>query len=806
MSIVPAMAISLLMLKSYFLTAIRNLWRSKIYSAINISGLSVGLACCMLIMLFAKDEVSFDRFHAKGNRIFHIVTETKSPNGSTNKFGSTGNMPGPTFTREIPEVENFVRIQQGTFTLRHGTDVFDQDIFTVDSNFFLFFSFPLLYGNSTTALNNPRSVVLTEETAKKYFGTINPIGKTIDLKLRDQFEPFVVTAVAKDPPQNSSIRFSMILPYSTSDSKDDHAWMDFFLNTFVLLKQGANAGKIEAKMARSFHQNADAEIKADEQKYGPQGQFTYHLQPLLKMHLDKDYPPDNGLSNASNPIYSYILIGISSFLLLIACINFVNLTIARSLKRAREIGIRKVVGGNQKQLIVQFLGESYIICFFSFLLGLLLAKLLLPFFNELSNKALSFEYLLDVRLVLLFIGLFLVTGLLAGFYPALILSRFNPVKTLYGKYQFTGKNYLSKGLVVFQFTLSTFLIVATITFYRQTNYLTHFNLGYNDKNVVVVHAKALNQDQMALVKNELLKNSSITGVTADQGGRWITHAHVNNGLDLEFEFKYIDENYFPFFQIPILSGRNFSKAYSTDTSGSVMVNEAFVKAAGWKNPIDQVVDFFYNNKKYRVIGVIKNYYYTSLNEPIKPELFTMNPSLHYNDIFMKVKPREVGGALNYIQHTFKRLFPLQPYQYTFKDVSNAEQYASESKWKQIISFSALLTIFISCIGLFGLATLAAEKRIKEIGIRKVLGASVSLITRKLSGDFLILVIIASFIALPLAWVAMNEWLQNYPIRIYLSGWMLLLALSLIMLIALVTVSFQAIRAARANPINSLRAE
>lgn len=795
------------MFKNYFKITWRNLSRNKVFSLINISGLSVGLACCMLIFLYAKDEVSYDRFHKRKEDIYRITALDTDPQGAVMKLGSTGMMPGPAFKRSIPEIEAFVRVQQNDFTVKRGTDIFQQPVLVADSNFFSVFSFPLLQGNPVTALKEPYSVVLTEETAKKYFGKANALGRTIELKTDSTFKPFVVTGITRNVPQNSSIKYEMLVPMAFMQlQNDDKEWLNFFLNTFLLVKPGADVKRIEAKFAQVFQTEAATQLKDAAEKYDFRHKIQFGLQPLLDMHLSKDFKADNGLSDASNPIYSYILSGIALFIFLIACINFINLTIARSLKRAKEIGIRKVVGSQHRQLIAQFLGESFILSFIAFLLAIVLVNLLLPLFNTLANKALAFSYLLDAKLIAGFMAMFLLTGLLAGFYPALVLSRFNPVDTLYGRQRFSRKNYLSKGLVVLQFTLATFLIIATVIIYAQFNYLVHFDLGYNDKNVAAVNTGEFKRAKLELIKVELLKNPAIASVTADQGGRWGTHAHINGEGDAAFDMKIIDENYFSFFQIPIVKGRNFSKAFPSDTSEAVMVNESFVKMAGWKEPLGQIVDFFYNSKKYHVIGVVKDYHYVALNEKIGPQIFLTNPEYPLRDVFVKIEEGKSGDVLPFMQATFKQLFPFQPYQYKFKDVENAMQYESEAKWKQIITFGALLTIFISCIGLFGLSMLAAEKRTKEIGIRKVLGASVAIIASKLSADFLKLVLLAALIAIPAAWWLMQQWLQNYPYRIAVSWWMFGVATFLILLIALVTISFQAIKAALANPVKSLRTE
>ncbi|MDB5024706.1 MAG: FtsX-like permease family protein [Mucilaginibacter sp.] len=795
------------MIRNYIKTAFRNLWRNKAFSVINIVGLSVGLACCMLIFLYTMDEVSYDRFHEKKESIYHLTADMKGPDGHVNKSSSTGMMPGPAFKQQIPEITDFVRVQSADFTVKRGNEVFDQDALYADDNFFSVFSFPLIQGNPRTALKDMRSIVLSEEVAEKYFGKQDPVGKVLELKVNDKFQPFTVSAVTKKSPQNSSIKIKMLLPMKFNQSlNNDTQWLNFFLNTFFTVKPGADIKAVEAKLANVFNHQAADQIKEAADKYGLKDKISYGLQPLLQMHTSTDYPADNGLTDASSPIYTYILTGIALFILLIACINFINLTVARSLKRAKEIGIRKVVGGQRRQLIAQFLGESLILSFIAFVLGIVLVQLALPFFNTLANKSLAFSYLLSVKLVAGYVMIFLVTSLLAGFYPALVLSGFNPVQSLYNRQQYAGKNYLSKGLVVLQFTLATFLIISTITIYSQFNYLMHFDLGYNDKNVVSIAAFGIDKQKLPLFKTELLKDPSIKNVSADQGGRWGTLAHVNNAQQIQFDMKHIDQDYLSLFEVPVVKGRNFSKDMVSDSARSVLVNESFVKQAGWKNPVGQVVDFFYNKKKYTVIGIVKDYHFLSLTEKTPPQLYSMNPQYPYGNIFIKIKDSNKAETLNHIEKTFKSLFPYKPYQYTFKDAQNAQQYDKESKWKQIVTFGALLTIFISCIGLFGLATLSSERRKKEIGIRKVLGASVEGIVRKLSADFLKLVVLSAVIAAPAAWWAMHKWLENYPYRIGINVWIFLFAAVLVLFIALATVSFQAIKAAISNPVNSLRSE
>jgi len=799
------------MFKNYFTIALRNLSRNKIYAFINIAGLSLGLACAMLIILYVKDEVSYDRFHANVNQIYRITTQAIDKDGKKgNKDGNSGYLQGPRFSANIPEIKSFIRIQDGREDIKSGTEITSQDLLYVDSNFFSVFTFPLIEGNAKNCLQQPHSIVLSEDVAKKQFGTVHAFGKIVMIKNNDEFIPYAVTGIAKKCPQNSSIKFEALLPIQESkeDALNSENWFNFFLNTFVVLAPNANVPAVEAKMKKFYDADSREVVKTLTAKYGPMGLSNeYQLQPFVDMHLSKDLPAQNGLSGASNPVYSYILSGIALFILLIASINFVNLTIARSVRRAKEIGIRKVVGGERKQLIMQFLGESFLLCFIAFSFAILIVQLILPVFNDLSNKALALSYLFDAKLVTGYILLFFVTGLLAGFYPALVLSGYNPVQTLYSRFNLGGKNYLQKSLVILQFSLASFLIIATFTIYAQFNYLVTEKLGYDDTNLVMVKKQGLIRDQAALFRTELQKNSGIIDVAFKNGGSWGTVAKVNGDSTIEFAYETVDEFYIPLLKIQLLQGRNFSKDFPSDSSHSVLVNEAFVKKAGWKNPIGQVVNFWYNNdEKYTVIGVVKDYHFESLSKKIDPQLFTMKAGNNYGVSFVKIKPHTETASLKYIEQTFKKLFPINPYTYTFKDQENYKNYEAEAKWKQIMLFSAILTIFISCIGLFGLSVLSAEKRTKEIGIRKVLGASATKVATMLSKDFIKLVIVALLIAIPLAWLAADKWLQNYPYRISLNWQMFAIAGALVIFIALATVSFQAIKAAIANPVKSLRTE
>jgi putative ABC transport system permease protein len=801
------------MIKNYFKTAWRNLERNKVFSFINLFGLSLGLACSMLILLYVKDETSFDKFHKNVNNIYRVVLKSTF-NGKEREGANTGFFQGPRFTENVSGIKTFVRFQKTEEDVKNGNYVQSQQMFRVDSNFFSVFTFPLKYGDPETCLIEPHSVVLSEDEAMKQFGTTDAIGKMLMLKEDSTFVPYKVTAVAKRCPQNSSIRFDVLLPFkeSAAQAKNNDSWFMYFLTTFVVLHKNADLQTVEKQMQRYYVSNASDAFAVMLEKLGLEAgtlsMDTYSLQPFTDIHLDTKLPANNGLKAASNPIYSYILSGIALFVLLIACINFINMTITLSLKRAKEIGIRKVLGSNRKQLIKQFLGESFLLCFIAFIIALLLTNLVLPLFNTFANKELSFSYLLDPKLITGFILLFILTGLIAGFYPALVLSNFDPVKILYKRFNISGKNYLQKTLIVLQFTLASFFIISTFIVYIQFNHLTKANLGYDDTDLVLVN-KNTNDINDAVFENKLLKNPNIVGISAANSGNWSLTAKDNANNILQFAYKTIDENYLPLLKIPLIAGRNFSTAFPSDSNSSVLVNEAFVKSAGWKNPIGETVKLITDtngNRIFYVIGVVKDYHYASLNEKIGPQLFAMKNSDLYGTFYIKVKPGTESESLKFIQKSFSQIFPLIPYSYTFLSDDNRQQYKDLAKWKEIILFTAILTILISCIGLFGLSVLSAEKRTKEIGIRKVLGASVQDIVTTLSKDFLRLVGIALFISMPFAWIASNKWLQKYAYRISLN-WELFAGVALlIIVIAFITVSFQSIKTAMANPAHSLRSE
>lgn len=788
------------MLLHYLKIMYRNLWKSKLYSTINIAGLALGLTCCMLIVLYNKDEKSYDQFHKNKNQLHRVVT-TMSNDKETQKLGISNSPAGPAFKEELPEVKAFVRVQGDYAVVKNGTAITGQNVVNVDSNFFSVFSFPLLQGNAATVLKNPNSLVITDEMAVKYFGTTNAMGKVLEFKNDDKFELMTVTGIAKKSPQNSSIKFDMLRPF-TDDNKE---WISFFLSTYILLDEKANAATVAAKFDNVFLSRAKDELKMAREQFDFKDKVHFGLQPFTAIHLDGEYD-QNSIKDAVKPIYGYILSGIAIFILLIACINFINLKLAHSLQRAKEIGIRKVVGSQRRQLIKQFLGESFLLSFIAFVLAIALTLLVLPVFNELSNKQLIFSALLDTKLLIAYSILFLITGFIAGFYPALVLSGFNPLQTIYNRQKFTGKNYLTKGLVIFQFALATFLIISTIMVYAQFNFLTHKDLGYNDSNTILLDlGRGADQQKITVLKNELVKNPAVKLVAASDGHGNITIGKVD-GKEIEFAYKRMDENYLSALQIPLVKGRNFSAAFPGDSTYSVVINETFAKQAGWDDPIGKQVDFFWDNRKLTVVGVVKDYHFQSLQAKIMPLLFVVDPHFGLGQLVVKLNPANIAPAMKTIAETYKKIFPLQPYSYTFMDAKNKEAYKAEAKWKQIITYASVLSIFICCIGLFGLSILATEKRTKEIGIRKVLGASVQSVVNLLSANFVQLVLIAFIIAAPIAWYVNNQWLQNFPYRVSMQWQVFMLAGIGMVLLAFATISYQSIKAALMNPVKSLKSE
>jgi putative ABC transport system permease protein len=797
------------MIFNYFKTALRNILRNKTVSFINIAGLSIGLTLCMLILLFIKDELSFDRFHAKKEQIFRVTTRMTNER-LTRLIANTNQIVGPSFAEEIPEVQTFIRMQSNSFIVRHDADITEVEATFVDNNFFSVFSFPLISGDPGKVLSDLHSIVLSEKTAIKYFGTTDVLGKTLELKIDSIFEPFIITGVAKNPPQNSTIQFNILLPFKFNlKLYTDNAWLGFYMATFIVLNPNSNYKAVEPKLDKVFLSKAAAELGEMKEKYNFHEKIHFGLEPLLKIHLDTiDMESHNGLAGSNNPIYSYILSAIALFIIIIACFNFINLTLTHSLKRGKEIGLRKVNGGKRSQIIWQFFGESLVLCFIAFTIAILIVPAVLPFFNKMADKNLSFSYLFDTTLIAEYLMLFLITGLSAGFYPAIVLSGFNPIQTLYNRQRLSGKKWLAKSLVIIQFAMATILIISIVGIFAQFRFLTKVNLGYNDENVIIVHMGRENHEAVIdLLKQEFSKEPSIEKTATKDFGQNYTKVKINNNeKELSIAISWMDENFLDALQIPIIKGRNFSKDYSSDGFQSVIINETFARESGWLqatgiDPIGQIIDY-YGGEKFKVVGMVKDYHFVSLKEKIIPLLLRKGSG----DLWIKTKSGQTAQALKTIRETFLKLVPDRPFEYDLMNSVNIKNYELEAKWEQLILVGALLSIIISCLGLFGLAIFTTELRTKEIGIRKINGATITEVMTILNTNLLKLVAIAFLISAPIGWFAIHRWLQTFAYKTELSWWIFVLAGFLTLGIAFVTVSWHSLKAATRNPVDTLRYE
>lgn len=799
------------MIKNYLKIAFRNLWRNKIFSSIKILGLSIGLAVCMLIFLYTKDEISYDQFHENKAQLYRVIQTWELDKDPAQTIGTTNAILGESFAKEIPEVQQSVRINGTAVTVKkNSNDVLTEDPLFVDQNFLSVFTFPLFQGDRKTALKSLHSVVLSKEVAKKYFGTTDVIGEAMQIKINEEFENFIITAIVENNPQNSTLKVDMLLPFAQFEKYNDNKeWIGGSMNTFLLLSPQADTKTVESKMQFLFDENTKGELAKIKQEKDMAIKIKLALQPLADIHLSTKAGPDNGMTDGSKPTYSYILTSIAMFILIIACTNFINLAVAQSLKRSKEIGIRKVIGSTRKQLIKQFLTESFLVSTIAFLIAIFLMMIILPFFNELANKKLSLSYLSDGYLYAGYFLLLLVTSFIAGFYPSLVLSAFQPVKVLYNRQKLMGKDYLTKGLIVLQFGLAIVLIIGTIAVNSQLNFLLHADLGYESKNLVriVIPVRKSSDKLPALLKNELAGQNNILSVSAKNGGRNISSMKADE-KNITIEKGRIDDTFLPTFRIPIIAGRNFSPDYPSDIMHSVIVNESFVKEAGWntRNAVGKTIHYVSDNSPVTIIGVIKDYHFTSLKEKIIPEVLSMDSNFNYGQIWVKIRPDNIPQTLALLQKTFKKIVPYFPYSYQFIADINAKNYETEAKWKQIISIASALFIFISCIGLLGLVRISIEQRTKEIGIRKILGAAVSRIVVLISKEFIILISIAFVVSVPVGYYFINKWLQDFAYRINIGWWMFVFAGALIIGIALLTMSFHAIKAAITNPVKNLRTD
>ena len=806
------------MFKNYFKVAIRNLLRSKSFTAINIFGLTLGITTCLLIILFVQDELSYDSFNEKADRMVRVVFRG-SIQGEKMKEAMVMPPVAQTLKMEYPEVLEATRIRRfGSPRITYGNKTFKESSFAyVDSNFFQVFTLPFVKGDSKTALLEPNTIVISETVAKKYFGDEDPIGKVLIFK--DLNNSFKITGVMRPIPTNSHFHFDVFASMSSFPQSREFSWMTSEYYTYLVLPKGYDYKKLEAKLPADVEKYMGSQLQSALgmtytqflQKGNTLGLF---LQPVKDIHLHSDLNLE--LESGSDIRYVYIFSAVALFMLLIACINFMNLSTAGASKRAREVGIRKVLGSLKGQLIRQFLLESILLTSIAFILALVLVSFTLPFFNKLSGKNLSFNLLSNIWLIPGLLLFALVTGFLAGSYPAFFLSSFKPITVLKGKFTSANKTVsLRSGLVVFQFFISIVLIIGTITVHKQLSYIQNQKLGYDKDQVLIVQESYwLGKNQQAF-RQALLQDPRITNIANSgylpAGPSYNNNFMVypdNNSNELVKTIRYeVDDNYIPTLGMEIAEGRNFSKSFGTDST-AIIVNEETVKAFGWgKRAIGHNLTRNENDGSkltFHVIGVVKDFHFKSFHEPISPLVMTLGNNTE--NIIVKTKTADVAGLLSTMKKNWNALGAEVPFSYTFLDDRFNNTYQAEQKIGTILGVFAGVTIFVACLGLFGLATFTAEQRNKEIGIRKVLGASVGSIVSLLSKDFLKLVFIAIIIATPVAWFIMNKWLQDFAYKTNISGWIFLLAASLAILITIITVSFRAIRAAVVNPVDSLRSE
>jgi putative ABC transport system permease protein len=814
------------MVKTYVKIALRNLTKYKVNTFINVIGLSIGMACCLLIVLYVTDELSYDRFWPQGERIYRMALERKYPNRST-KYAIIPPSYAQSVKKEIPEIEQTTRILNfggdGATLLRVDNQVREEKRFLfADSTFFEVFDIQMMVGQPQKALNRPNTVVITQQTAQRLFGKANPIGKVIEVVQGPKLE---VTGVCADLPDNTHFTFDFLASTTGFQPAQQLNHISFMAHTYLLLKPHTQAAAVEAKLPAIVEKYAAGEVERNFgvsfKEYLKAGNgYFYFLQPVQNIHLDSQLEAEFQANGSRTLVYIFSVIAV--FILVIACINFINLATARSAERAKEVGIRKTLGSTQPQLAAQFLTESILVSLFSFVTALVVVMLSLPFFNNLSGKSLSLFPFLHWYTFPGLILLAVAIGIIAGLYPAGVLSSFEPIKVLKGKFSTTQQGHLLRdGLVVFQFAISIILIVSTIIVYRQLNYIQTKDLGFSKEAVIHVQGAGFLADKTKTFKEEIRAISGIVSVASastspanKQAGYFgVTFRKDGENETVTGRGAVVDEHYLEAMKITLLAGRSFDKNFND--SLSVILNEEAVRELGLKDPIGKTVitpdNFAQRNGSpvfHKVIGVVKNFHISSLRDKIAP-LFLLNDRLFgqaNNELVLKIESQNPQAIIAQVSQVWKRYLPDQPFHYSFLDADWNALYQSEQVSQQIFGVFALLAIFIACMGLLGLAIYIIQQRTKEIGIRKVLGASVLSITALLSKDFIRLVIISILLAVPVAWYAVYTWLNNFVYRIEIEWWVFVVAALVAVFIAIATVSFQSVKAALINPIKSLKTE
>jgi len=775
------------MIKNYMKITWRNIRNNKIYSFINIMGLAVGMACCILILLWVQDELSFDKFHGNYSDLYRTVPELQGAKYASNPLALAG-----VFKEQYPEVRQMARFCQRYWLMKYGDRIFNESGALVDDDFLKMFTFPLVKGTPETVLASQDSIVLTERAAAKYFGSQDPIGKSLSINNNTQL---IVTGILKDIPKNSHLQFDFLASMRLMGERGEISW-SYEALTYALLEKNISLPDFADKIS-GFVMEHD---KRTNQK------VVLHIQPLSKVHL-------YSLNGTDPIIYIYIFLTIAIAILIIACINFINLTTARSNTRAKEIGMRKVVGAKKTDLIGQFIGESLILSAIALLVALGLVYLFLPAFNRIAEKQMTLNIAGNVSTLLLLVGIVLFTGLASGSYPAFMLSSFKPVNVLKkGKLRSgTGGLVLRRLLVVGQFTATIVLITGTIVMYKQLNYIRNKDIGLDRDHVVTISMNRELREAYRSFKNEIKRYPNVVNVTAAR--RLPTNiGHMNpvywEGKGPEdyvtMTDASIDYDYFETLGMQIIQGRSFSEEYATDVENYVL-NEEAARITGLESPIGKMFSCWEDEGK--IIGIAKNFHASSLHSEIGPVIFTLSQRHgSHSYIFVKIRPDDVPGTISYLEKKAAEFSPNNLFEYSFLDDEFNRQYGNDQRRGEIYRYFTILAIFISCLGLFGMASFTAEQRTKEIGIRKVLGASITNIISLISKDFLVLLLVANVIAWPLAYYLMDKMLNNYAYRTSIAIWVFIVSSMMAVLVALLTVCLKIVRVAHSNPVDSLRYE
>jgi putative ABC transport system permease protein len=793
---------------NYLKVALRNLQKQKFYTSINIFGLTLGITCCLLIFLYVQHERNFDHFHERGNRIYRLV-RIAFMNGELGQVAFTSGAFARALTVDFPEdVEAAVRLFPFNALVSHGNKAFKEDyIFSADADFFRVFSFPLLAGNPAKALAEPYAVVLTQTTARKYFGRENPLGQILTLNKTDLYK---VTGVMADVPSNSHLQFDL-LTSNQHQQKEEwmHNWRSNGMYTYVLLPAANRYQTLETKLP-AFMEKHMGDLF---QKWGMK--IDVKLQPLHDIYLRNRRIEDEVAHGSQTNVYIFSVIAV--FILLIACINFMNLASARSTDRAKEVGMRKVLGAYKQNLIWQFLGESILLALVAGIFSILLMVYTLPFFNAFTEKDLVVPFSKPqfyFFLLLVIVGV----GLGAGSYPAFFLSSFRPVKVLKGKFsRGSGNPGLRRALVVFQFSVSIILIIGTVIIFRQMHFVQHKKLGFTKEQVITLKLDnpdiVRNQSSFIQRVKQLPEVENVSVMSGEPGGyhnRYVLYIDEKPNETWSFRTVFTDTAYLPTLDIKLMTGRNFSGAYPSDVANAIILNETAVKQLGWTPT--QAIGKCISDKGFgsktehqrKVIGIVQDYHFCSLKEDIEPLAILMHPDPRL--LAIRLQPGNPNQALGKLKQLYAQMAPKYPFVYTFLDESFAQLYKTEQKQAVLFSVFSVLAILIACLGLFGLASYTTDQRRKEIGIRKILGASTGGIITLLSRDFLKLVLLANIFAWPLAWYVMNKWLEAFSYRVNMEIVVFLLVAVLALFISFLTISFQAVRVAMANPVHALREE